>query len=73
MKLGILADVHEHVENLREALEVLRQQGADRFVVLGDVFETGKRLEETIGLLREVNAVGVWGNHDVGLCLAPSE
>jgi predicted phosphodiesterase len=34
MKLGILADIHEHVENLRRAIDVLRQHGADCLVVL---------------------------------------
>jgi hypothetical protein len=73
MKLGILADIHEHTRQLRRAIAVLQQHGADRFVVLGDVFEMGKRLEETISLLQQVRAVGVWGNHDVGLCFDPSE
>ena len=43
-----MEDIHEHVENLRWAIEVPRQQGADRFVVLGDVFETGKRLDRAV-------------------------
>ena len=73
MKLGLLADIHEHTEQLRKAIAVLQRHGADRFVVLGDVFESGKRMEETVGLLRQVEAVGVWGNHDVGLCFDPSE
>jgi hypothetical protein len=73
MKLGLLADIHEQTEQLREAIDVLQQHGADRFVVLGDVFELGKRLEETICLLQDVEAVGVWGNHDVGLCFEPGE
>jgi predicted phosphodiesterase len=72
MKLGILADIHEHVEELRRAIDVLRRGGADRFVVLGDVFETGKRIEQTVDLLRQVRAVGVWGNHDLGLCDRPT-
>jgi hypothetical protein len=42
-------------------------------VVLGDVFETGKRMEETVDLLRQVEAVGVWGNHDIGLCFDPDD
>jgi hypothetical protein len=73
MKLGILADIHEYVEGLRRAIDVLRRGGADRFVVLGDVFETGKRVEETVRLLRDVDAAGVWGNHDFGLCHQPDE
>jgi Calcineurin-like phosphoesterase superfamily domain len=73
MRLGILADIHEHVEELRHAIAVLERKGADRFVILGDVFETGKRIEETISLLESVDAIGVWGNHDFGLCCEPSE
>ena len=73
MKIGTLADIHEHVRELRRAIEVMTGLGAARFVVLGDVCETGKRMEETVGLLRQVEAVGVWGNHDVGLCFDPDE
>ena len=61
MKLGLLADIHENTRQLQKAIDVLQQHGADRFVVLGDVFEMGKHLEETVGLLREIQAVGVWG------------
>ena len=73
MKLGLLADIHEHTKQLRNAIGVLQQHGADCFVVLGDVFEMGKRIEETVYLLQQVQAVGVWGNHDVGLCFGPGE
>jgi hypothetical protein len=73
MRLGLLADIHEQTKQLRKAIAVLQQHGADRFVVLGDVFERGKRIEETVSLLQQVEAVGVWGNHDVGLCFDPDE
>jgi hypothetical protein len=73
IRLGILADIHEQTKQLRKAIAVLREHGAERFVVLGDVFETGKRMEETVGLLQEVGAVGVWGNHDIGLCFDPDD
>lgn len=73
MKLGLLADIHEETRQLRSAIAVLQRHGADRFVVLGDVVEMGKRLEETVSLLQEVQAVGVWGNHDVRLCFDPDE
>jgi hypothetical protein len=73
MKLGILADIHEQTDTLRKAIDVLQQHGADQFVVLGDVFEMGKRIEETVRLLRQVEAVGVWGNHDFGLCFDPDD
>jgi len=73
MKLGILADIHEHDEELRKAIDVLRKHGADRFVVLGDVCEMGKRMNETVSMLRDVAAVGVWGNHDCCFCIDSSE
>jgi predicted phosphodiesterase len=68
MRIGILADIHEHLDHLRRAIDVLGEQGADCLVVLGDVFELGHRLEETVTLLDEAGAIGVWGNHDFGLC-----
>ena len=68
MRIGILADIHESLTNLRWAIDVLHEQGADRLVVLGDVFELGHRLKETVDLLADAGAVGVWGNHDFGLC-----
>jgi hypothetical protein len=73
MKLGILADIHEHVEELRKTIHLLRKAGAERFVILGDICGMGDRLDETIELLREVEAVGVWGNHDFGLCFRPAD
>ena len=73
MKLGILSDIHEQGDELRTAIDVLRKHEADRFIVLGDTCDTNDRVEETISLLRDVGAIGVWGNHDFGLCLDQSE
>ena len=73
MKLGILADIHEQVKQLRECLAVLRDHGADQIVVLGDVFELGRNLDATVELLTEAEAIGVWGNHDFGFCVDPTE
>jgi predicted phosphodiesterase len=68
MRIGILADIHESLTNLRWAIDVLHEQGTDCLVVLGDVFELGYRLKETVDLLADLGAIGVWGNHDFGLC-----
>jgi hypothetical protein len=74
MRLGILADIHEDAAKLALALRRLRQEGAEQVVVLGDVvFELGSQLHETIALLAGAGAVGVWGNHDLGLCHEPGE
>ena len=41
--------------------------------MIGDVFQTGERIEETCRLLTEANAIGVWGNHDYGLSFEPDD
>lgn len=68
MRLGLLADIHEAVPQLREALSLFRSLGVDEAIVLGDVCGMHSRLAETLALLKEANAAGVWGNHDYGLC-----
>lgn len=68
MRLGLLADIHEAVEPLREAIASFRQRGVDRILHLGDVCRMHRRLEETCRILRDANVQGVWGNHDFGLC-----
>jgi hypothetical protein len=73
MKIGIVADIHEDVPTLAAALDLLRREGVDRLVVLGDLFDTGERIGETVALLAGGGAVGVWGNHDLGLCHDPDE
>jgi len=70
MRIGILADIHDAVEPLRAALAALRQRGVERVVTLGDAFDSvqpGEPGVEAAGMLQEAGAIGVWGNHDVGL------
>jgi predicted phosphodiesterase len=68
MRIGILADIHESLSHLRWAIDVLSEQRSDRLVFLGDLFELGHHFKETVDLLAEAGAIGVWGNHDFGLC-----
>lgn len=69
MKLGLIADVHESVDFLRAALDRFWMEVVDQIVLLGDVFEMGERIEETCTLLSAAGVIGVWGNHDFGLCI----
>lgn len=72
MKLGLVADVHERVELLDDALRRLREERVDQIVVLGDVcdlFHEEDRIEETCRLLTDAGAIGVWGNHDFRFCI----
>ena len=73
MKLGLLTDIHEHVENLEPALRHFAKEQVEQVVVIGDVFKKGQRINETCRLLAEAKAIGVWGNHDFGLSHEPSK
>ena len=72
MLLGIVADIHEDVDNLRRALSAFRSGGVQRVVNLGDACDTFSAAGRSLETVKEVSAaeaIGVWGNHDVGLCL----
>ena len=71
MKLGIITDIHEDVENLKKALDRFKAERVDQIVVIGDILRTGDRIVETCQRLADARAVGVWGNHDFGLCVEP--
>jgi predicted phosphodiesterase len=73
MLLGLLADIHEAVEPLREALARFRELGVEEVIHLGDVCRMHRRLDETCRVLAEAGVEGVWGNHDLGLCRAADE
>jgi hypothetical protein len=70
MRIGILADIHDDADRLAAALAQMAQQRVDQIVVLGDTLTCMGDMDDTsvIGLLREADAIGVWGNHDFGLC-----
>jgi len=70
MLIGILADIHDAVEPLKASLVRFHELGVQQVVSLGDAFETFRPSEpgtEVARLLRESGAIGVWGNHDIGL------
>jgi len=72
LRIGILADIHGHLENLRSALACQQQAEVDATIVLGDLIESRAHAAETVALLKARNAVGVLGNHELGLCIEPS-
>ena len=73
LRIGLLADIHGDVENLALAIEHLQQSGVDKFVLLGDVIYDTRDADETVALLQSCDAVGVWGNHELGLCVEPDD
>lgn len=71
MLIGIVTDIHDDVERLTAALERLRGMDCDTIVCLGDATDfhgPHNRAWEVARLLQDYGVVGVWGNHDFGLC-----
>ncbi|MBC7820449.1 MAG: metallophosphoesterase family protein [Planctomycetaceae bacterium] len=76
MRIGIVADIHEEVDSLKRALSLFRREGVDAVVSLGDAcdsYRASGNPAQVATLLREAGAVGVWGNHDVGLSYEVSD
>ncbi|NBV44805.1 MAG: metallophosphoesterase, partial [Planctomycetia bacterium] len=71
MRIGIIADIHEDLPALDAVLDLFARAGVGRVVVLGDLFFNGTHVAETVDRLRAAGAVGVFGNHDLGMCLDP--
>lgn len=61
MKLGIVSDSHDHIENLRRAIEALRQAGASVLIHCGD-FCAPFMIKELAAFEGEVHCV--FGNTD---------
>ena len=56
MKLGLLTDIHEHIEYLRAALDCFAKERVDQVVVIGDLFEMGERVSGDHRPIPEPNA-----------------
>lgn len=71
MRIGIVTDIHDETALLAEALAALRAENVDRIVSLGDTTDLHGKSQDAsgvAGLLERYGVVGVWGNHDHGLC-----
>ncbi len=71
MRIGIVTDIHDQVKILADVLAALKAEAVDAIVTLGDntdLFGKWNKADEVADLLRGAGAVGVWGNHDFGLC-----
>jgi len=61
MKLAVISDIHGNIVALRAALEETARAGADRILVLGDLFGSG-HVEDILAELRAHDALIIRGN-----------
>jgi len=72
MLIAILADIHANLAALEACLGHAREQGAERFVFLGDLVGYGPDPGQVIDVIRAIpDAVVVKGNHDEAVEVEP--
>lgn len=64
MKYAIISDLHANESALRAVIADARDQGAGKFICLGDIVGYGPLPAETVRLVRETCATVIAGNHD---------
>jgi len=62
MRLGVVSDIHCNVEGLRAGLEIMGP--VDRLICLGDSIFEYRFSNDVSGLLRELDALVIQGNHE---------
>ena len=67
MKLGLLSDIHANVGNLRRALNLLRERGAETILCAGDLVDGGSEGNAAAQLIKQQQIPCVQGNHDRAL------
>ncbi|WP_157595753.1 metallophosphoesterase family protein [Plesiocystis pacifica] len=64
LRVGLISDIHAHLDHLERALTILEAAGVDRVVCLGDVVEKGPRPDAVVERLEALYIPTVQGNHD---------
>ena len=59
MKIGIIADSHDHVDNIQKSIQELREREVDYILHLGDYVNPNSVRE-----FKDVKLVGIFGNND---------
>lgn len=64
MRYGIFSDVHSNLEALEAVLSLLRKEGAEEYLCVGDIVGYGADPGECIERIQALKGRGVGGNHD---------
>lgn len=64
MKIGIVSDIHGHIEPLKRAFALFESRGVDQIICAGDLVDGGWEDEAVVDYIRTHNIISVRGNHD---------
>lgn len=74
MKLGIIADIHEDIENLKKAMQIFEKENCQELVCLGDIigysdpnysFKDSRDANACIEIIKTNFEIVITGNHDL--------
>jgi predicted phosphodiesterase len=64
MRYGILSDIHSNLEALQTVVGLIKAEGVEEFLCVGDIVGYGANPKECLDIVRELNMACVAGNHD---------
>ena len=64
MKIGIFSDVHGHLNEMKQTLQLFKSLQVDQLVCCGDFVDKGNDSNEVVAIMRELAIPCVQGNHD---------
>jgi diadenosine tetraphosphatase ApaH/serine/threonine PP2A family protein phosphatase len=67
LRVAVISDIHANLHALEAVLEAIDADPPDELWCLGDLVGYGPRPNEVIALTRERAALGLLGNHDLGV------
>src|SRR5215207_9933504 len=67
MKIGLISDIHANAANLRRAILLLREKGAETILCAGDLVDGESEGNAAAQLIKTQNIPCVQGNHDYAL------
>lgn len=65
MRLGVISDVHGNLHALRATIDVLRREGVDGWLSVGDLIGYGPNPNECVEMVAGLGAIAVAGNHEL--------
>ncbi len=67
MRIGILGDIHGNTEALSAVVAVMKNDGIDVWVQVGDIVGYGPEPSACIDIVRELGCITCLGNHDAAV------
>jgi predicted phosphodiesterase len=64
MRYAIFSDIHGNQEAFSAVLDFYKKSQIDQYIFLGDIVGYGANPNETMALLKTINAIIIAGNHD---------